>query len=191
MPAGDAGEEPTPKRTPTVKSGSSFVTVDRTDPATAAIGIGVGLLVVALVVASVLLAIGGYRAQQREDLRAEYDSFAQQVTVNLTSLNKSNVDGIRKTLLEKTSGTAAENLQMVTQQIITQIEQHGIQTQGQVLSSAVTKAEPDFGQVLMVLGWSQREGNAASEVESQVFRWRVEMRRINDQLKLTKFDWVY
>ncbi len=177
-----------PARSP---SRAAFVTVDRSDSRTVLLGLGAAIAAVVLVVASVLLAVGGYRLQQRTDLRAEYDAFAQQVTVNLTSLNKSNVDDIRKTLLDKTSGTAYENLQTVTQQIITQIEQYGIQTQGRVLSSAVTEADPDYGKVLMVLGWTQRIGNKQADVESQVFRWRVEMRRINGVLKLTKFDWVY
>ncbi|WP_290706275.1 MULTISPECIES: hypothetical protein [Gordonia] len=170
---------------------ASFVTVDRADPRTTLKWLATTAVAVVLVVASVLLAVGAHRLQQRQDLRAEYDSFAQQVTVNLTSLNKSNVDDIRKTLLDKTSGTAYENLEMVTQQIISQIEQFGIQTQGRVLSSAVTLADPDYGKVLMVLGWTQRIGNGAGDIESQVFRWRVEIRRINGALKLTKFDWVY
>jgi Mce-associated membrane protein len=170
---------------------AGFVTVDRVDSRTALFGLGAAVLTVLLLAASIFFGVGAYRAQQREDLRAEYDAFAQQVTVNLTSLNKTNVDDIRKTLLDKTSGTAYENLSMVTQQIITQIEQHGIETQGRVLSSAVIEAEPDYGKVLMVLGWTQRIGNESSDVESQVFRWRVEMRRINGALKLTKFDWVY
>ncbi len=172
-------------------SKAGFVTVDRVDSRTALLGLGATALAVLLLAASIFFGVGAYRAQQREDLRAEYDAFAQQVTVNLTSLNKTNVDDIRKTLLDKTSGTAYENLSMVTQQIITQIEQHGIETQGRVLSSAVIDAEPDYGKVLMVLGWTQRIGNESNDVESQVFRWRVEMRRINGALKLTKFDWVY
>ncbi|GED99048.1 hypothetical protein nbrc107697_30870 [Gordonia crocea] len=170
---------------------SDFVTVDRVDPRTTLMWLAATLLAVVLIAASALFAVAGARVERRNDLRAEYQAFAEQVTVNLTSLNKTNVDDIRKTLLDKTSGTAYENLQMVTQQIITQIEQHGIQTQGRVLSSAVTLAEPDHGTVLMVLGWTQRIGNNANDVESQVFRWRVEMRRINGVLKLTKFDWVY
>ncbi len=193
-PAPKGAKAPTakaPAATSAIPKSAGFVTVDRTDPRTTLAWFGVVAVVIALVVASVLLFVGAYRLQQRNDLRAEYDAFAQQVTVNLTSLNKTNVDDIRKTLLDKTSGTAYENLEAVTQQIISQIEQHGIQTQGRVLSSAVTQAKPDYGQVLMVLGWTQRIGNESGDVESQVFRWRVEMRRINGVLKPTKFDWVY
>ncbi|MFT3901100.1 MAG: hypothetical protein QM728_12775 [Gordonia sp. (in: high G+C Gram-positive bacteria)] len=169
----------------------SFVTVDRVDPRVAALGFAAAAVATLLLVASVLFGYFGYRLHERNDLRHQYDDFAQQVTVNLTSLNKTNVDTIRKTLLDKTSGTAYENLNLVTQQIIGMIEQHDIQTQGQVLSRAVTRAEPDYGQVLMVLGWTQRLSNKKEDVERQVFRWKVDMRRINGDLKVTKLDWVY
>ncbi|MFT4201224.1 hypothetical protein [Gordonia sp. (in: high G+C Gram-positive bacteria)] len=170
---------------------SPFVTVDRVDPRTAMLGVGALLLALVLIVASTLLGVGAYRIKQRNDLRAEYDAFAQQVTVNLTSLNKTNVDEIRKTLVDKTSGTAYETLNTVTQQITTMVEQYDVQTNGEVLSRAVTQADPDYGRVLMVLGWTQRLSNKKADVERQVFRWRVDMRRINGELKLTKFDWVY
>jgi len=177
-------------REPRPAPSSPYRTVDRVDPRSALLGIGAAVLAVVLIAASALLGIGAYRLQRLNDLRAEYDAFAQQVTVNLTSLNAGNVDNIRKTLLDKTSGTAQQNLELVTQQIITQIEQYGIQTNGEVMSRAVTVADPDYGQVLMVLGWTQRLSNKKDDVERQVFRWKVDMRRINGELKLTKFDWV-
>ena len=54
----------------------------------------------------------------------------------------------------------------------------------------MTKAEPDEGSVIMVFGWEQRSLDGKIPTQVQTFRWRVDMTRINGDLKVTNFEWV-
>ncbi len=173
----------------------SSVTVRRSaadDPKLARLALrAVALLaVVGLLVTALLFGIGRHRIDQRNEWRAEYTSFAQQVLVNLTTLSPKNADQLQKTLLEQTSGKAQQQMQQASDQTIQLIKQGNISTSTTILSSAVTAAEADEGSVIVVYGWTMRPSDPKAEVVSETYRWKVDMRRINDQLKMTNFEWV-
>lgn len=150
-----------------------------------------GVALVAVVVVATLFGIGKYRYDQREQLRAEYAAFAEQVTVNLTTLTPSNVDRLQKTLLDETSGYAKQQMEQAVGQTVALVKQGQMSTKTTVLSTAVTRADPDRGSAIMVFGWTSTPKDPKQETAVETYRWRVDMTRINGQLKLTNFEWVW
>ncbi|GAA1479575.1 hypothetical protein GCM10009624_00150 [Gordonia sinesedis] len=155
--------------------------------------VGVGLCVIVLIgaiVASVVFAIGLNRDEQRRADRAEYSAFAQQTIVDLTSMNPDNVDSVLKTLQDKTSGKVQQQLKQSTEQVVSLVREQNLETKSTVLSSAVTDATPDEGTVILVSGWQMRPPDPKEEMQVQTLRWRLQVTRINGDLKLTSVEWV-
>lgn len=154
-----------------------------------AVGLSV-VVIVACAIVAVVAALGIERQNDRDELRAEYSNFASQVIVNLTSFNPKNTDNALKTLEKQTSGRAKTQISDSIQQVTSLVKSTNVETKATVLSSAVTKATDDEGSVIMVYGWEQRSLDGKAAPEYQTFRWRVDMTRINGELKMTNFEWV-
>ncbi|WP_232017026.1 hypothetical protein [Gordonia insulae] len=146
--------------------------------------------IIACVAVSVVFGLGIHRYGEKNDLRTEYSDFAQQMIVNLTTLNPKNVDGALKTLEDKTSGRAQQQMQDSMKQAVGLVKDQNLTTETTILSDAVTKAEPDEGTVIVVYGWQMKSPDPKEETIVQTFRWRVQMTRINGDLKMTNFEWV-
>ncbi|WP_055474376.1 hypothetical protein [Gordonia sp. HS-NH1] len=155
------------------------------------VGVVVALVVIVVcAIASVVFALGIARQDRTDDLRAEYSAFASQVLVNLTSMNPDTVDQTLNSVQEDTSGKVKQEVETNIQQVAALVRDGKLETRSLILSSAVTKAEPDEGSVIMVFGWHQRSLDGEVPSQEKVFRWRVDMTRINGDLKMTDFEWV-
>lgn len=164
---------------------------DRRRSAKAIVGVVVALVVIVVcAIASVVFALGIARQDRTDDLRAEYSAFASQVLVNLTSMNPDTVDQTLTSVQEDTSGKVKQEVENNIQQVAALVRDGKLETRSLILSSAVTKAEPDEGSVIMVFGWHQRSLDGEVPSQEKVFRWRVDMTRINGDLKMTDFEWV-
>ncbi|MDY6811188.1 MAG: hypothetical protein SW127_19595 [Actinomycetota bacterium] len=148
------------------------------------------VILVASLVAAVVFALGIGRITDEQELRQEYSTFAQQMVVNLTSLNADNVDDAMKTLEDKTSGRAHQQMQDSMKQAVSLVRDQNLDTKSTVISDAVTQATPDEGTVILVYGWQMMPENPDEQTIVQTFRWRVQITRINDELKMTNFEWV-
>lgn len=148
------------------------------------------VVIVACTVVAVLAAVGIARHDTKDRLRAEYSDFASQVIVNLTSFSPKTTDNALKTLEQQTSGRARTQISDSIEQVTSLVKSTNVETKTTVLSSAVTNATADEGSVIMVYGWEQRSLDGKAAPEYQTFRWRVDMTRINGQLKMTNFEWV-
>ncbi len=155
------------------------------------VGVVVGIvLIVVCAVASVVFALGIARQDQQNDLRAEYSAFASQVLINLTSMNPDTVDQTLQSVQDDTSGKVKQEVQNNIQQVASLVRDGKLETKSIILSSAVTRSEPDEGSVIMVFGWHQQSLDGQTPAQDKVFRWRVDMTRINGELKMTDFEWV-
>ncbi|MGV9713096.1 hypothetical protein ACWDTI_20795 [Gordonia sp. NPDC003424] len=152
-------------------------------------GIGV-VIIIACVAAAIAFAVGISRHDRQNDLRAEYSAFAGQMIVNLTTLNPGNVDQAMKTMETKTSGRAQQQMQDSMRQAVGLVQDQKVDTKSTIISSAVTKATPDEGTVILVSGWQMKSPDAKEGTTVQTFRWRVQLTRINGELKMTNFEWV-
>ncbi len=157
----------------------------------AVVGVVVAIVVIVVcAVASVVFALGIARQNEQNDLRAEYSAFASQVLINLTSMNPDTVDQTLRSVQDDTSGKVKQEVQNNIQQVASLVRDGKLETKSIILSSAVTKAEPDEGSVIMVFGWHQQSLDGQTPAQDKVFRWRVDMTRINGDLKMTDFEWV-
>lgn len=148
------------------------------------------LVLIAVIVVGAVFGVAKHRIDERNDLRAQYAAFAEQVTVNLTSFSPDNVDNLQKTLLEKTSGYAKQQMEQSVSQIVELVKSGKMSTQSHILSTAVTKAEPDSGSAIMVFGWTMKSSDPKDGDAVVTYRWRVDMTRINGEMKFTNFEWV-
>ncbi|MCP2176716.1 Mce-associated membrane protein [Williamsia maris] len=157
------------------------------------------VLVVGLVVASVLFAMGTNRIDDRAAQRAQYSAFARQMIVNLTSLSPTTIDQVTNTFETKTSGKALEQLQQSLQQTTDLVKSQGVTTKGTILSDAVVDSDADSATVMLVSGWTMNTpppaaGAAAPPTDQgpvvQTFRWKLSITMINGDMKMTDIEWV-
>ncbi len=149
------------------------------------------LILVGGTIASIFFGTQYHRISTERALRAEYATFARQVVVQMTTLNAENADEMYKLAMEKTSGRAQQVFRDNMKQVTDMIRKGDAVTKTTVLVDAVSKAEPDDGTVLMVVGWESRSKDGKAEPLFQTFRYRVGVTRINDELKLTDLEFVW
>ncbi|NKY92317.1 hypothetical protein HGA00_02615 [Gordonia sputi] len=153
-------------------------------------GVVCALFIVACVVASTFFAVGTSRLDHHNELRASYSGFARQMTIDLTSLNPGNVDKALQTVQDKTSGPAQQRIKQSMAQVTDLIRTQNQTVTSSVITDAVTKATDDEGSVIVVYGWEMKSQDPKQETVIQTFRWRVDITRINGDLKMTNFEWV-
>ncbi|EGD55412.1 hypothetical protein [Gordonia neofelifaecis] len=155
--------------------------------------IAVALTALVVVVGVVLSAVFGYqyyKIEQQREWRAEYSTFAQQMVVSMSTLDPDNADQMYKNAMEKTSGRAKQMFQENMKQVADMVRKGDMVTKTTIVADAVSKADEDEGSVLVVYAWEGHPKNDKKNVESTTFRARVDMTRINGELKMTYFDWV-
>lgn len=165
-----------------------------TDQRTALWVVGLCVGTVVLVAGTVLSIFFGMRYAQIQDereLRAEYATFARQVVVQMTTLDAENADNMYKLAMEKTSGRAQQVFRDNMKTVSELIRQGDAETKTTVLTEAVSKATPDEGEVLMVVGWEHRSKDADEAPLFQTFRYQVGMTRLNGELKVTELEFVW
>ena len=147
-------------------------------------------IVVAGIVLSAVFGVQAYRINQDRELRAEYSSFAQKMVVSLFTLNADNADQMYKNVMENTSGRAKQMFQENMKNTAKMIREGDMVTKATVLADAVSKIEEDEGSVLVVLDWIGHPKKEEKAAQSASFRLRVDITRINGDLKMTYLDWV-
>lgn len=165
-----------------------------TDQRTALWVVGLCVGTVVLVAGTVLSIFFGMRyaeIQDERELRAEYATFARQVVVQMTTLDAENADNMYKLAMEKTSGRAQQVFRDNMKTVSELIRQGDAETKTTVLTEAVSKATPDEGEVLMVVGWEHRSKDADEAPLFQTFRYQVGMTRLNGELKVTELEFVW
>ncbi len=175
-------------------------TMDRSRLGLALAGTVAAALVIGLVVASVLFAMGTDRIDDRVSDRAQYSAFARQMIVNLTSLSPTTIDQVRNTYETETSGKAREQLQQSLQQTTDLVKSQGVVTKGTILSDAVVDSDADSATVMLVSGWTMNAPASASASGApatddqgpvvQTFRWKLTITKLNGAMKMTDIEWV-
>ncbi|MCF8589606.1 hypothetical protein [Gordonia liuliyuniae] len=148
------------------------------------------IVLVAAVVLSVVFATASARIDDKRELRAEYDQFAQEVVVKLTTLNKDNADSMLDFMNKHTSGRALQEMRESMKQATDLIREDDMKTKTTVVASAVEKADEDTGSVLVVFVWESTAPEAPDKPVIETFRSRIDITQINDDMKLTNYEWV-
>ncbi len=148
-------------------------------------------LITAMAVSSTFFVLGTNKIDDRSDLRAEYSAFARQMVTNLTTLNPQNIDASIKSFQDDTSGKAMEQVGQSVEQTVNMIKSENVSTKGTVISVAVTASDANTATVIMVFGWEMNQPDVTDQqTVLQTFRWKLEITRINGDLKLTNVEWV-
>ena len=147
-------------------------------------------VVVASLVLAVVFGVQAYRIDDERALRAEYDQFAQDVIVKMTTLTPENADKMLELALNRTSGRAKQMFRENMKQVTDIIRDDKMETKTTILASAVTEATDEDGSVLIVYGWEARAPENPNEPDIATFRARVDVTRINGELKMTNLEWV-
>lgn len=148
------------------------------------------LVVIGCVVASVIFASGINRFDRDAQLRGEYSTFAREMIVNLTTLSPETVDEAMAAMEQRTSGRALQQLQESMEQATGLIREQGLSTESRVITDAVTHADDDGATVILVFGWHMDPPSPEEEAIYQTFRGKVDLTRINGDIKMTNFEWV-
>ncbi|WOC11768.1 hypothetical protein [Gordonia sp. MP11Mi] len=165
----------------------------RSSSSTAMIAVSGALGVIVLVAAIVLTIVftaASARIDDKRELRAEYDQFAQEVVVKLTTLNKDNADSMLDFMNKHTSGRALQEMRESMKQATDLIREDDMKTKTTVVASAVENADEDTGSVLVVFVWESTAPEAPNKPVIETFRSRIDITRINDDMKLTNYEWV-
>ncbi|MGB3884658.1 hypothetical protein, partial [Gordonia sp. (in: high G+C Gram-positive bacteria)] len=155
--------------------------------------VAAALTALLVVVGIVLSAFFGYqysKIDHQRELRAEYSTFAQQMVVSMSTLNPDNADQMYRNAMEKTSGRAKQMFEENMKQVADMIRKGDMVTKTTVLADAVSKSTEEEGSVLVVYAWEGHPKNDKKNSDFATFRARVDMTRINGELKMTYFDWV-
>lgn len=148
-------------------------------------------LIAAMVAASTLFVLGSNKIDDRNALRGEYSAFARQMVTNLTTLNPENIDASIKSFQDDTSGKAMEQIGQSVEQTVNMIKSENVSTKGAVISDAVTASDANTATVIMVFSWEMNQPNVTDrQTVLQTFRWKLQITRINGELKLTNVEWV-
>ncbi|MCF8569998.1 hypothetical protein L5G32_06930 [Gordonia sp. HY002] len=156
-----------------------------------AVGTALGAIVlVAAIVVSIVFMVASARIDDERELRANYDQFAQEVVVKLTTLNKENADSMLDFMNKHTSGRALQQMRESMKQATDLIREDDMKTKTTVVASAVENADEDAGSVLVVFVWESTAPEAPDKPVIETFRSRIDITRINGDLKLTNYEWV-
>lgn len=148
------------------------------------------LLLLVSIVLAVVFTTASARIDDDRELRAGYDQFAQEVVVKLTTLNKDNADDMLEFMNKHTSGRALQEMRESMKQATDLIREDDMKTKTTVVASAVEKADEDTGSVLVVFVWESTAPEAPDKPIVETFRSRINITRINGDLKLTNYEWV-
>ncbi|MDR2280465.1 MAG: hypothetical protein LBE07_06390 [Gordonia sp. (in: high G+C Gram-positive bacteria)] len=153
-------------------------------------GIVAAVVLIAAVVLTAVFLVGSSRIDDTRELRTGYDQFAQEVVIKMTTLNKENADSMYKFMQEHTSGRAQQQFRDSMKQATDLIRADDMKTTTTIAASAVEDADQDAGTVLVVFVWQGIAPEAPQQPDIQTFRARISITRINDDLKMTNFEWV-
>jgi len=154
---------------------------------TAAAGV---VIVVGCIVASVVFTVKYDELRDQRQQRNDYATFAKQVVVEMTTLNPDNADDIYKLSQERTTGRAQQMFRDNMKMVAEMIRQGNAKTATTVLSDAVTESTDKEGQVIMVFGWVGATTDPKDEPIYQTFRWKVDITKINGQMKVSNMEFV-
>jgi Mce-associated membrane protein len=154
--------------------------------------VAVGVAVIALVAFLVLsgLMIWSHRnAVQREDRANAFATGARQGVVNLMSLNFNNGQADLQRVLDSTTGPFHDDFQKSQQDFLTVMKDSKVVTSTAVTATAIESMTDDSAVVLLT-ATSQVANNASQQPSPRNWRLSVTVVKENDQIKMSKVEFV-
>jgi len=169
------GDGPAPDRS-TGAGGSRTVTV----------GVLVTLLVLLLVPAGV--AVWGYTrlsdAERRLDARADVARVAEQFAVSVNNYDASSVDKYRSSVSGLLSTKFRSEFDQAMADIVTQVREAEMSSEGEVLASGVATVDDDSARVLVVTDATVK---TVYDERQRHFRWEVSLVKVDGAWRVDDF----
>ncbi|MBJ8340354.1 hypothetical protein JGU71_15790 [Antrihabitans sp. YC3-6] len=147
------------------------------------------LVIVALVVATVVLAIAKRNDDSRDARRGEFVSTARQVVLNMTSFKKDSASDDVKKLLDQSSGEFMQDFGSKSDPLADIVQRLQIDATGDIIESALESDDGDTATVLVVAGM-QFTNAGTTELQNRTFRLRVTVTDADGRMTASKVEFV-
>jgi Mce-associated membrane protein len=154
----------------------------------ASVGAAVTVLV-ALLAASGYLIWSHHEAMQRQQREGEFRAGARQDVINLMSLNFNNGQADLQRVLDTTSGSFHDDFVKSQKDFLTVMQDSKVVTSTTVSATALESMTDDSA-VVLVTATSQVANSASQQPTPRSWRLSVTVHRENDQIKMSKVEFV-
>jgi Mce-associated membrane protein len=154
----------------------------------ATVGAAVTVLV-ALLAASGYLIWSHHEATQRQQREGEFRAGARQDVINLMSLNFNNGQADLQRVLDTTSGSFHDDFVKSQKDFLTVMQDSKVVTSTTVSATALESMTDDSA-VVLVTATSQVANSASQQPTPRSWRLSVTVNRENDQIKMSKVEFV-
>jgi len=153
---------------------------------TAVVAVLVAVLVLLLVPAAA--AVWGYTrlsaVEDRLDARADVQRVAEQFAVAVNNYDASSVDGYRSSVGQLLSTKFQGEFDQAMEDIVTQVQQAEMSSEGEVLSSGVATVDDDSARVLVVADATVK---TVYDERQRHFRWEVSLVKVDGEWLVDDF----
>jgi Mce-associated membrane protein len=149
----------------------------------------------ALLLLCALLFASGYMIKQHHDaamkreLQSQFEAGARQDVVNLMSLNFNSAKSDLQRVLDTTTGQFRDDFQKSTQDFLSVMQESKVVTTASVSAVAVESMTDDSA-VVLVAAVSQVANSASQQPTPRNWRLSVTVNKVNDQIKMSRVEFV-
>jgi Mce-associated membrane protein len=153
-----------------------------------ALAIGV-IMVVGLAALTGWLGFRTYQSQQAEAQRSLFLEVGRQGALNLTTISYTEAEADVARILNSATGTFHDDFQKRSQPFIEVVKQAQSKTEGTVTAAGLESVNGDSAQVLVAV--SVKTTNAgAPEQQPHAWRMRIDVQKVNDEVKVSNVGFV-
>ncbi len=147
------------------------------------------VLVLALVVAAVVLGLRVRGAEAREDDRDAALTAARQSALNLTSIDRADLEGDLARVLEGATGAFAEEFEARSENLRQVLVENEVVSEGEVIAAGLVRGDPTTATAIVVVDATVRN-TAMPEGRLNTYRMRIELEKQGDRWLTSMLDFV-
>lgn len=151
--------------------------------------IGLGVLLAALAVASILLALQVRAAQAADDRRADALRYARQMAINLTSISVRDLDADIEQVLDGATGEFEEDFANRSDNLREVLTTNEVVSEGMVIEAALVRADEQSATALVVVDATVRN-SANPDGGVNTYRMKLELERQGDRWLTSLLEFV-
>ncbi|CAN5876933.1 hypothetical protein BH10ACT9_BH10ACT9_44660 [soil metagenome] len=148
-----------------------------------------GIAVLALVAASAFFLYQDRQAEVLREQQSEFAEAARQGVVNLMSLDFNNAQADIQRVIDGTTGEFHDDFASSTNDFMTVMKESKVVTTATVSATAVETMSDDSALVL-VAATSQVANSVSMQANPRIWRLSVTVNRVDDQIKMSKVEFV-
>ncbi|MBB5917821.1 Mce-associated membrane protein [Nocardia transvalensis] len=151
--------------------------------------VGIAVVIVALAVATVILAVDHRDAARDRADRSAFLQAARQAVVNLTTISSDHADADIARILDGSTGPFRDDFTARSKAFTSVVQQSHVSTTGTVTAAGIESASGDEAKVL-VAATSKVTNAAGAQNEPRVWRLRLALQRTEGRILVSNVDFV-